>query len=305
MAGMRLRASAASFVLAALLRTGPSFAGDPAAAREQLKLGYTLAQEGKCGEAVPHLAESLRLDPRAITLINLADCEEKTGKLTSAMTHWVDARTRAQVENNGPIQEEAERRAKELDPRLPRLKIVLATTAPENATVERDGIVLGAPSLGIPLPLDPGVHTIVVRAPGRREGAASVTIAEGETKQVEVDVAPGAAPPGARSAAGDAKGSPVNVLAIAGLGGAAVALGVGLVTGVVALGAGKDAETACPDLRCSQAALDDVESGRTVGTISTIAFVVAGIGAAIGVYGLVTHRAPAAAFRGSGLRIAF
>ena len=57
----------------------PEPAHDPAGAREQLKIGYQLAQDNKCQDAIPHLKESLRLDPRAITLINLADCEEKTG----------------------------------------------------------------------------------------------------------------------------------------------------------------------------------------------------------------------------------
>jgi hypothetical protein len=32
---------------------------------------------------------------------------------------------------------------------------------------------------------------------------------------------------------------------------------------------------------------DDAESGKTMGTISTIGFVVAGVGAAVGVYGLL------------------
>src|SRR5690349_17832828 len=146
-----------------LLSASTAFAGDPAAAREQLKIGYTLAQGGKCAEALPHLQESLRLDAKAITLINLADCEEKVGKLTDAMSHWVDARARAQSEGNAGIHEEAERRAKELDPRLARLTIRLAPTAPPDAKVERDGIVLGVPSMGIPLPVDPGAHTVTVK----------------------------------------------------------------------------------------------------------------------------------------------
>src|SRR5262245_53786122 len=112
---------ACAIAAAVVLWQLPAVAGDPAIAREQLKIGYTLAQEGKCDEAVPHLTESLRLDPKAITLINLADCEEKVGKLADAMGHWVDARARAQAEGSRPIEEEATQRATALEPRLARL----------------------------------------------------------------------------------------------------------------------------------------------------------------------------------------
>ncbi len=271
----------------------PASAGDPAVAREQLKIGYTLAQEGKCAEAVPHLSESLRLDPKAITLINLADCEEKIGRLTDAMAHWVDARARAQAEGARPIEEEAERRATALEPRLARLTIVLAPSAPRDAVVERDGIVLGAPSLGIPLPLDPGAHTIVLKSKGRPEGTTHVSLSEGESKRIEVDAGAGAG--GAASdaiattaTADSGGGRGMSPLVFVGFGVAAVGLGVGTITGIIALGAGSDAEKACPvPANCNQKAIDDIEAGRTMGTISTVGFIVGAVGAGVGVYGLV------------------
>jgi hypothetical protein len=270
----------------------PAIAGDPAVAREQLKIGYTLAQEGKCEEAVPHLSESLRLDPKAITLINLADCEEKIGKLADAMSHWVDARARAQTEGARPIEEEAEKRANALEPRLARLTIVLAPVAPKDAVVERDGVALGAPSLGIPLPLDPGPHAIVVKAKGRPDGTTQITLGEGESKRIEVDAGAGGANTGGASSAsnGDASsGRSLSPLVFVGFGVAAVGLGVGAVTGIMALGAGSDAEKACPvPANCNQKTFDDVESGRTMGTVSTIGFIAGGIGAAVGIYGLLS-----------------
>lgn len=279
-------AIAISLVSVGVTHARTAAAGDPAVAREQLKIGYTLAEQGKCDEAIPHLAESLRLDPKAITLINLADCEEKVGKLADAMGHWVDARARAQTEGAQKIEEEAEKRAKDLEPRLARLTIVLAATAPRDATVERDGIVLGAPSLNIPLPLDPGAHTVVVKARGRPDGTTSITLGEGESKRIEVDVGAGAAPSGA---VGDAPKTSPSPLVFVGFGVAAVGAVVGAVTGVVALGAGSDADKACPSGVCAnQQALDDAKAGQTMGTVSTIAFIVAGVGAGVGVYGLLT-----------------
>src|SRR5690606_17607358 len=110
-------------------------------------------------------------------------------RLADAMGHWVDARARAQAEGARPIEEEAEKRATALEPRLARLTIVLSASAPKDAIVERDGVVLGAPSLGIPLPLDPGAHAIVVKATGRRDNTVEVTLGEGEVKRVEVEAA--------------------------------------------------------------------------------------------------------------------
>ena len=180
------RVACASVVASALLLASTSaHAGDPAAAREQVKLGYQLAQDGKCDEAIPHFVESLKLDAKAITLINLAACEEKTLKLADALGHWVEARGRAQTEGNSAIQEEAEKKAKALEARIPKLTVVLAGATPD-AEVVRDGVALGAASMGVPLPVNPGAHSLVVRAKGHEDTTENVTIAEGESKRVEL-----------------------------------------------------------------------------------------------------------------------
>lgn len=273
-----------------------AYAGDPAAAREQLKAGYTLAQDGRCAEAIPRFQESLKLDAKAITLINLAQCEERTQKLADALGHWVDARARAQTEGNTAIEEEAEKRAKALEPRLPRLTVALtvATTGPSPKDVEvvRDGIVLGSVSVGLALPVNPGSHTIVVRAPGYEEITKTIELAEGENKRIEVGV--GAKKPEPKAVAPvtgptdktASKGT--NPLVYVGFGTAAVGVAVGAVTGIMAFGKASSAKDNCPNLTCPNSSdLDAVDSGRTLGTISTIGFAVAGVGAAVGIYGLL------------------
>lgn len=290
-----MRLSKALAVIAVLSAPGVARAADPAAAREQLKMGYELAQDGKCDKAIPHLVESLRLDPRAITLINLASCEEKTGRWASALGHWADARARAQAESATLIEEEATKRAKDLEHKIPRLTIVLGPGAPSGTEVARDGVVLGAVSLGVSLPVDPGPHTVVARAPGRAEGSKTVTLAEGES--VRVEVAPGgsaplaAAPPPDASASGKAPPSGsggTSPLVWIGFGTAIAGATVGSISGLLALERASNAKEACPENRCTDPAdLDRVDGGRTLGWISTISFAVAGVGAIVGVYGLV------------------
>lgn len=277
-------------------------AGDPAAARELLKRGYLLAQDGKCEQAVPLFEESLRLDVKAITLINTADCEEKLGHLGNALGHWVDARARAKVEGNAAVEAEAENRARTLEPRLARLTIVVPPSAPPGTEVSRDGTTLGPVSLGIETPVDPGAHVILVRAPGRADGVIRVTLAEGEKKRVEG--APGAASPAGADhtpppppADGGTRTSP---LVWVGFGVGAAGLAVGSVTGLLAMSRAKDVERACPGGLCPDAeALSRVDGGRTLGDVSTIAFVVGGAGVALGAAMLVLggSRAPRSGVR--------
>lgn len=288
------RALRAAAAVALLFGATPALANDAAAAREQLKKGYDLAQAGQCAEAIPHLTESLKLDVKAITLINLADCEEKVGRLADALGHWVDARARAQVEGNGPIQTEAERRAKALEPRLPRLTVKTADGTPGDAVVVRDGIELGSVSLGVPLPVNPGKHALVVRAPGRADATFEVELAEGEQKELEVGVGPALPPQVANGPAAlvepprEPEDRGTSPLVWVGFGVAAAGAATGAVTGLMALGKASTVKQDCPNNECaSQAALDDVSSGRTLGTVSTVAFAVGGAGALLGIYGLV------------------
>ena len=287
---MRHRRVASAIAFASVISSGLGFssaahAGDPGAAREQVKLGYQLAQDGKCDDAIPHFVESLKLDAKAITLINLASCEEKTGRLADALGHWVEARERAQAEGNAGIVEEAEKRAKALEPKLPKLTVVLVG-ATADAEVTRDGVALGAASMGMPLPVNPGAHVLVVRAKGHEDASESVSIAEGETKRVELklgapksEVAPATIPTEPESRG-------LSPLVFIGFGAAVVGIGVGTVTGVMAFGKASTAKDACPQNECSRDGLDAVSSGRTLGTISTVGFIVGGVGAGVGIYGL-------------------
>jgi len=282
-------ASAIALTSVLLFSSSSARAGDPAAAREQVKLGYQLAQDGKCEEAIPHFVESLRLDAKAITLINLAKCEETTHKLADALGHWVEARSKAQAEGNGPIEEEAEKKTKALESRVPKLTVVV-TGAPPDAEVVRDGVALGAASMNVALPVNPGAHTLVVRVKDHEDSTESITIAEGENKRVELHVGgpKKATAPVTGPVAPDTDTGGPSPLVYGGFGLAIVGIGVGTITGILAFGKAGTAKDECPNTNdCTQKGFDAASSGSTLATISTIGFIAGGIGAAIGVYGLV------------------
>jgi hypothetical protein len=187
-----------AFVPAALVLTlvvaAPSASAqdalDPAAAREHLTQGYKLKQQGQLKDALPHFVESLRLDPKLKTTINLADCEEKLGMLVEAQSHWLMARDRAGREGDDRVKQEAEQRVASLSTRMPRLNIQLARGIPADAQVYRDEVMLGRVSLGTALPTNPGEHKITVRAPGHEDRTYAVKLSERDSKTLTVDVGP-------------------------------------------------------------------------------------------------------------------
>src|SRR6266478_3890052 len=98
---------------------------DPAAARAQLQQGYALKQLGRCEEALPHFEESVRLDRQPKALVNLADCEEKLGKLAAAQAHFVEVRDLATAQGLEPLRSVAEQHLLTLDRRMPKLIVRL------------------------------------------------------------------------------------------------------------------------------------------------------------------------------------
>jgi hypothetical protein len=141
--------------------------------------------------ACSNFRESERLDPGVGTLLNLADCEEKIGRLASAWQFWREA-----IDMMGQSDERlsyARGRSSALDRRVPRLTITLAGADGDATRVLRDDLELGSASLGSPLPVDPGSHVVRVTAAGFAESKVVVTVAEGERKSIEVK-------PGARIA---------------------------------------------------------------------------------------------------------
>jgi hypothetical protein len=160
-----------------------------AAAQVLFEGGRTLVEQGRFAEACPKFAESQKLDPGIGTLLWLADCYEGSGQTASA---WATFKEAAAAASQGGDKREqvARQRAQILEPKLPRLMIVVSPeAASQGLIVERDGVAIGAPQWGLPVPLDPGVHTLQAKAPDHKPWTTTVQIpAAPETLQVTVPV---------------------------------------------------------------------------------------------------------------------
>jgi hypothetical protein len=280
-------------VAALLLRTAPALAGDEAAAEALFVEAKRLAAEGKLAEACPKFAESNRLDRGAGTLIHLADCYEKNHQTASAWATFRDAASAAQGLGRADWEKLANGRAAALEPRLARLTIKVAEPA-EGIAVTRDGTSTSQASWGVPIPVDVGTHTVIASAPGRRTFKTTIAIrTDGDRDEVivpKLEPAPAAGAvnghgaPAANDADSASRDSTQRTVGFV-VGGVGIAgFAVGAVTGLIAIGKNNDSKQLCPvSGACgSSTAVDDADSAKKLGTVSTIAFIAGGVAVGLG-----------------------
>jgi hypothetical protein len=147
--------------------------------------GRSLVDLGNYAGACPKFAESLRLDYAPGTLLNLADCEEHTGRIATAWAYFNDLST--ELPPTDERQPMAVQRANALEPRLPHLTVRSRAGLPVGVKVTRDDVELGRASLDQALPVDPGVHTVVVSEGGRERSRVTIEVREGQSRVMAVD----------------------------------------------------------------------------------------------------------------------
>lgn len=271
---------------------------DGAGAEVLFREGKQLMDQKDYAAACPKLAESYRLDPATGSLLALALCYERSGKLASAWVAYTDAAARAKREGQADRERGAEARARELEPKLAKLIVKVETPDIPGLEVIRDGVHLGPAALGTAIPVDAGEHVVEAQAPGRepfREvveatGAEELTVIVPELALVSTHVE-GAEPapvasttleldPADESDTSDSKGgSTLSTAGIAAMAVGAVGLVIGTYYGLRALSLKKDAD--CPT-SCEGDAYDKQQQAYDAGNVSTIAFVAGGVLAATG-----------------------
>jgi hypothetical protein len=138
-------------------------------------------------------------------------------------------------------------------------------------------------TVGEPVAVDPGKHTVSITSPSGATRTLSVDAAEGSSTPVDVAAgAPAPQPAGASPATSgdDADGSLAPAIAAFSVGGAGlVAFGV---TGALWLGEKSTVDEECPARRCSPEGLDAGDAGQTLGVVNAIALGVGVVGLAAG-----------------------
>jgi len=240
-------------------------------------------------EACPKLAESQRLDPGGGTLLNLAVCHEKEGKVASAQAEFNDALSLAIRDGRKERQDLARERLAVIDAKVPRVSVTVAPEADvEGLEVKLDGLVLRRAAWGVE-----------ATAPGARTWRIDVPVEMAERKTVRVPAFQGGAAP----TAGPVVVTPppptttspppfvpepqlekprMNPLFYGAIGVAVVGGVLAAVTGELALSANSTAKDGCNFDRnyCKdQTSIDAANRARTMAWVSTGALAVGVVGA--------------------------
>ncbi len=239
--------------------------------------GRAAMAAGDYDTACARYRESDRIDPAVGTKLNLADCEHRRGNLATAWELF-QAAEREMTPTDDRLSF-AQEQAAALDARVPRLTLRLAAGAPEQTTVRIAYLQVGAAGFGVPLPMNPGRHELVVSAPGYAPQSHTVVLAEGQRR--EIAIAPG---PQGSDDGGSAEPSWME----------RHGWSVGLGTGAIALASAgailggltwSDYDELAQ--RCGQTAAgcpqEDIDAVETKATATTVLFAVAGAAAATSV----------------------
>jgi len=251
---------------------------DPAAAEELFRQGRVAAEKRDYLTACEKFRESNRLDSALGTLFNIADCEEKIGRLATSWTLFREVAQRLPADDERRAI--ALQRAQALEPRVPRLSVHLAPTSRTDRVVRRDGVVLGSASLDTWLPVDPGEHVVVVSAPGTESTSFAARVGEGERSRLDVRVGPplshAAAPGTGHTEPSAPRANHTAAYLLGGLG--AAGLVTGIVAGVLVLDRKSTADKNCVDHVCNQLGYDAAQSGKTLGVVTTVGLITGAVG---------------------------
>lgn len=308
---MRFRWLGVAGALACVTHAAVARADDGGAAQALFDKAVAELEAGRFDAACPGFAESQRLDPRPGTLFALADCESAQGKIASALGHyheylgWVSRLAEDQRARHEERVGLARAQVEALQSKVPTLLLALSPSAPAGMVVERDGVVLQGAALGVALPIDPGEHVVVSRAPGVPDERLTVSMGVGDSKSIELPFRPTAPPPTAPPptlpeqtafvaepkappAGADDNGESQRTLGYVAGGLGLAGLVVGSVTGVLVLDRKATVDRECKGHVCSKEGKKAADSGQTLAAISTVAFAVGIAGATTGVALILT-----------------
>jgi hypothetical protein len=135
--------------------------------------------EGACHD----FSESLKLGPKLGTLLNLALCNETTGRLVTAWNEFSHAAAWAAQNGQRERLEFAREHVRMLEPKLPRILLQLPAERPI-ATIDLDGDPVPEYQWYLPLYLDPGEHRLAIAAPGKKRATVAFRVTTSATDQL-------------------------------------------------------------------------------------------------------------------------
>ena len=287
-----------------LLWTSGAFAQDAeirTAARDLATQGAQAFDAGDYAQASDFFRRAHELVPAPSIALLRARSLAKLGQLLEAIDIY-EQTARFKLSEDAPeaylqAVETARGEMEDIRHRLPRLKVTLiGVSSSEPAQVSMDDKPTPPALLGVERPMNPGQHRIEAYVGGQLRATRELTLDEGQSYQIELDLRPAEPAPKpipAQAAPKDAASDKPNLRKTAGfvaLGVGALGLGIGTYTGIVALHHKSDLDSVCkPD--CPPSSANDIDAFRSNRTISYVSYGV-GIAAAATGIALITFGHP-------------
>lgn len=264
---------------------------DVAKADKLFSEAQVLVQKGQYAEGCKKFAESQKLDPANGTLINLALCHEKEGKVATAYRELQELLALMSNSKNPDDKERgrvANERLKVLDKKLPRVSFDVSAL-PKDVTITLDGEKVNDPS--IPTMVDPGSHTVDATASGKKPGTATFEVRDAGTINVKIEGLIDDAPPPPPPPPPPPKPAPPPETSfwsgqrVLGAGVATVGLvgiGVGAVFGLKTFDTRDQRDAHCKGTVCDAEGIRLHDDARQSALISSIGFIGGGVALAVG-----------------------
>ncbi len=271
----------AAVLAASMLHAHPAIGNEAeerkAEAKRLFEQGSAAMAKGNATKGCALIRQSLELFVVANSLFNAALCDEREGKLRSALTHW--KRGLSLVDQRDPRAAVATRNIGAIEKRLPRVKITVpAKIAP--VIVDIDGEEIAASELDSLVPVDPGKHIVTIRKAGYQDKHLEIALDESLRTEViaELGLAIFSAPNAEVPKAASGQGPNLRTAAFVTLGvGVLGAIGAGVTGGMIASNdAVIDAE--CVQGSCDHATFGLVEQQRTLLPVNAAMWGVGAIG---------------------------
>ncbi len=177
---------------------------------------------------------------------------------------------------------EARALAEQIKGRMPSVHVSFDPKPEGEPKVTIDGVVVPNESLSAARRLNPGKHVIVAEL-GDERATAEIELGESEARPVILALGPGApkgpVTPATITTPAASDGSR-DAWFYGGLTGAGLGGVIGTITGILAFSSASNLSAQCTESHCARSAQGDLDTSRTMGTVSTVAFIVAGVGVA-------------------------
>lgn len=271
-----------AFVLLAVLGSvavvQPALADDADRSFEQ---GTTALKAGKYEDA-RHAFEAVWKQRKTHDVAaNLALAELQLGKHRDAAEHFAFALRNFPVTGDQAIRKGIEGAFADAKKHVMTLRVIVSI---DGAEVTIDRSVVGRSPIADEIFVEPGARTIEARLPGHVTAVQKLEAKQGASDKIELALRPEDQVVPERS----------RLPSYIAFGAGGAGLVVGAITGAVSIAKFGDMKKVCGEaLICPPSQQGEIDTGRALGHVSTAGFVVAGLGAAVGVTLLLLPTGPA------------